>query len=146
MTNEILDRAAAIIIKFEGFRPVSYQDQRGIWTVGYGLTGPQIGPGYTISMPQAQKLLEDRVGQLAEQIKDLVHIDLNTNQMAAVISLAYNIGIGNFKNSTMLVDLNNNAIGMAESEFLRWNHVNGLANPGLTRRRNDELSLFKLPV
>jgi len=54
---KISQKGIDFIKSFEGLRLTSYQDQAGIWTVGYGSTGPEIGPELTISREAAEELL-----------------------------------------------------------------------------------------
>ena len=59
--------------------------------------------------------------------------------MAALTSLAYNIGIANFMNSTLLKKVNANPNDESIFiEFCKWNKVNKVEVSGLTKRRNLE--------
>jgi lysozyme len=83
------------------------------------------------------------VDRFAEQVHKLIKVPITQNQFDALVSLAYNIGIGNFRNSTLLRKLNlreNNAVLTAQIN--RWNRANGQIMAGLTRRRKAEAQLF----
>jgi lysozyme len=72
-----------------------------------------------------------------------IKIEVTQNQFDAMVSLAYNIGLGAFKNSTLLRQLNRGNFVGASQEFLRWNKSNGKPLLGLTRRREREKLLFE---
>ena len=146
--------ATKIIAQFEGLRLRAYQDTGNIWTIGYGTTinpetGLPIKRGDVITKDQALAWLRINVAGLERQIKRLVKVPITANQLTALTSLAYNIGIGAFagtKNrppSTLLRLLNSGADkNLIAAQFIRWNKVNGQEVPGLTRRRQLEAELF----
>ena len=136
--------AVALIKKWEGCKLEAYQDQRGIWTVGYGTTGPGIVEGLTIAQSTAEAMLTGHVKEIGLELTDLVYNLLNQNQFDACTSLLYNIGLAAFKSSTMLRLLRNLDFGDASKEFPKWDHTNSKANPGLLARRLDEQALFNL--
>ena len=47
-------RGLALTEQFEGCRLTAYQDQVGVWTIGYGHTGTDVTPGLTITQQQAE--------------------------------------------------------------------------------------------
>ena len=77
------------------------------------------------------------------QVKAKIKVAQSPNQIAALTSLTYNIGIGAFSRSTLLRLINSgadkNEIG---AQFIRWNKVKGVEVPGLTRRRQLEAELY----
>jgi lysozyme len=75
----------------------------------------------------------------------LVDVPLSQNQFDALTSFTFNVGVGAFEGSTLLKDLNENAIAPAADQFLVWDHVNGAPNDGLLRRRTAERALFLTP-
>lgn len=135
-----------LIKRFEGCKLTAYPDPGSGGdpiTIGYGATGPGIKPGVVWSQAQADKRLEDDLNTFSNQVKACLTCSLSENEFSAVVSLVYNIGIGNFKKSTLLKLLNGNAEkGLAGTEFLRWNKANGVVLNGLTRRRAAEKKLF----
>ena len=70
---------------------------------------------------------------------------LGDNQFAALVSIAFNIGGGNFDRSTLLRDLVANDIPDASAQFLVWDRQRGVELPGLERRRQAERALFDTP-
>ena len=140
--------AEKLIAKFEGLRLRSYLDSAGIWTIGYGstkdpYTGVSVKQGQTISKATALDWLQKDIAQRQVAIRKLVKVPITSNQMAAITSLAYNIGLGAFQKSTLLRLLNQKApITEIADQFLRWNKVNGKELKGLTNRRILERELF----
>ena len=65
------------------------------------------------------------------------------HQFDALVSFAYNVGIGNLKSSTLLRKLNAGDYDGAALEFHRWKRSNGRVLPGLVRRRAAEALLFQ---
>jgi lysozyme len=135
----------ALIKQFEGCRLTAYQDQRGIWTIGYGQTGPGIAAGLTWTQAQADAALLSATQTASNALLHLIDIAMAQNQFDALTSLVFNIGVGNFGSSTLLKLLNQNHIPQAADQFLVWDHVNGAPDPGLLRRRQAERTLFLTP-
>lgn len=68
---------------------------------------------------------------------------LSPNQLGAVVSLVYNIGIGAFRASTLRRKILQGDHDAAASQFLRWNKAGGRVFAGLTRRRQAEKRLYE---
>jgi lysozyme len=140
--------ATKIIAQFEGLRLRAYQDTGNIWTIGYGTTinpetGLPIKKGDVITKEKALSWLRINTAALETQIKKLVKAPINANQLTALTSLAYNIGIGAFTRSTLLRMLNSASDkNLVAAQFIRWNKVKGKEVPGLTNRRKLEAELF----
>ena len=146
----IPEAAIEIIKEFEGFEADAYQDSVGVWTIGYGTTarafvGIDPMPGMTISEKQAEVYLVRAVRQFADMISPEIKVEINSNQWAAILSLAYNIGPGAFARSTLLKKLNAGDTQGAADQFLRWNKAGSAVLRGLTRRRHRERTLFLTP-
>jgi len=136
-----------LIKRFEGFSSKPYLCPANVWTIGYGATRLLDGSAVTKDTPsvtyeQGTKLLELQVEQFERAIDAAVHVALNQNQYDALVSLCYNIGIGNFSRSTLVKLLNAGNSTEASREFLRWNKVKGKPITGLTKRREEEMKLF----
>ncbi len=137
--------AETIIKMFEGLRLKAYQDSVGIWTIGYGTTGSFVIPGMQISVEQAEKYLQDSLVTIEDEIKTLVKVPLNDNQLAALESFVYNLGIGAFAKSTLLKLLNKGEYADAAVQFGFWVHAGSKILPGLVKRREAERKLFLTP-
>lgn len=131
----------ALIKEFEGLRLKAYLCPGGVWTIGYGHTAG-VKPGMVISEAQAEEYLKADLISFERYLNGL-GLALNQNQFDALISLIYNIGIGNFQKSTLLrkarINANDNSI---MDEFLRWVYSKGRVLPGLQRRRLREMKLY----
>lgn len=134
-------RLLDMIKRYEGFREHPYICPGGQLTIGYGKA---IKPGeYTsISRENAEILLRNTVASFERSIKKLVKVPLNQNQYDALVSFAYNVGAGNFKNSTLLKKLNAGDYKGAADELLNWTRSKGKVLKGLVRRRDEERALF----
>lgn len=140
-------KAINIIKGFEKCKLKAYKDSVGIWTIGYGSIGPDIKEGTIWTQEQAEEALQKYFEGMYEQIQRLVDYTLPEDEMCAICSLVYNIGISKFRDSTLLKLLN--AKSKAEDiakEFLKWNkgEVKGklVEIKGLTNRRQVEHDLF----
>jgi lysozyme len=133
-----------LVASFEGLRLRSYQDQRGIWTIGYGHTY-NVGPNQTCTQEDAEKWLSTDLMIADAGVNRAVTVPLTQNQFDACVSLAYNIGVHAFGQSTLVNLLNQEAYDGAANQFSVWNKTNHVENPGLTRRRVAERALFLKP-
>lgn len=147
MSFQTSQNGIALIKRSESLRLKAYLDAVGIWTIGYGWTGLVEGipvhDGMLITNDTAEILLRNGVLQYERAINHLVTASLNQNQFDAMVSLAYNIGIGAFERSTLLKKFNAGDMAGAAAEFLRWNKAGGKILPGLVTRRKAEVSLFQ---
>lgn len=134
--------ALDLIRGFEGCRLRSYQDQKGVWTCGWGSTGPDVGANTVFTQEQADARLEHVVSAVAAAVQSLVTVPLTDNQEAALISFAYNVGTHALADSTLLKLLNAGNEVAASNQFLAWDHVDGQVDQGLLNRRQIEKAIF----
>ena len=140
-----LDYALRLIKKWEGCRLTAYPDPAtggDPWTIGWGSTGKGIGPGVQWTLEQADGRLSRDVGQFMGSVERMLRVKPEPNELGAMTSLAYNIGLGNFRSSTLLRKYNAGDKAGAAAEFLRWNRAAGKVMRGLTNRRADERGVF----
>ncbi|WP_120009095.1 lysozyme [Teichococcus vastitatis] len=130
-----------LIERFEGFRDTAYLCPAGVPTIGYGTTrGVRLGQ--TITEQEARGMLTRDVVEAEQAILAAVKVPMTPDQFSALCSFVYNVGIGAFRQSTLLKLLNKgDRIGAAD-QLLRWNMSKGKVLAGLTRRREAERSLF----
>jgi hypothetical protein len=64
----------ALTRKFEGLRLTAYQDQVGVWTIGYGHTGPDVHRNLTITEDQADVLLHADIAQAVTCVRHAVTV------------------------------------------------------------------------
>lgn len=134
-----------LIQGFETCRLYAYQDPRGIWTIGWGHTGPGVVEYLTCTQAEADEWFSQDVEYAVNVINRTVCVGLTQNQFDALVSFTFNVGVGSEEHSTLLVFVNGGNFQGAADQFLRWNHVNGIVNSGLTRRRTAERELFLTP-
>lgn len=141
-----LELAIAIIARWEGCKLVAYPDPASggdPYTIGFGATGPGIGPGVTWTLEQAEERLERDVRRFMDGVTERLERYANPAQVAAMTSLAYNIGLVAFGRSTLLRKFNAGDAKGAAAEFDRWVFAGGKRMRGLERRRADERALFE---
>lgn len=131
-----------VVREVEGLRLEAYLDTGGVWTIGYGHTGPEVVKGLKITLEQAEALLSKDLGTAERVVNKLVCVPLSQSQFDALVSFVYNIGEGQFKPSTMLKLLNLQDYQGAADQFPRWNKDNGKVVQGLINRRQKERALF----
>ena len=145
MVRPIPSKAVDIIKKFEGCELTSYKDSGGIWTIGYGHTLGVI-PGMTITQEQAEEYLREDLQDIEPKVSELITTTINNNQYSAILSFVYNVGIGNFKASTLLKVIsstNTDDETAIATQFMRWDHdADGTVLAGLQARRRAEASLY----
>jgi GH24 family phage-related lysozyme (muramidase) len=145
MKKKTSEKGKSIIKEFEGFRAIAYLCQANVWTVGYGTTrinGKPVTENVKITTEEAELFLEQDLKSFEDAVNQSVSVELNQNEFDALVSFVYNVGIGNFKKSTLLKKLNASKKSEAANEFLKWNKVKRVVSKGLTRRRRAELELF----
>lgn len=147
------EKGYRLIAEFEGLRLSPYyateeEKRKGIVTIGYGNTSYPNGTKVKItdakiSEVEAFEMLKIVSDNFASKVFALIKKDITQNQFNAVVSLAYNIGIGNFGKSTLLklVNINPND-AMISKEFLKWKQQSGKVLNGLTTRRIKESALY----
>ena len=144
---KISNKGLELIKEFEGFSANAYLCPAKIPTIGYGNTfwedGRKVRIGEQISKSKALELLEFVANKdFANKIFPFIEVSISQNQFDAMVSLAYNIGVGAFSNSTLLKRVNAKDFLGAANEFLKWDKSNGKPLLGLTRRRQREKELF----
>lgn len=142
LNQNMRDLALKLVARFEGLRLHAYQDQVGVWTIGYGCTGPDIGPGLVWTQEQADAELGRRLDEFQAQMVPHIAVQPTDEQMAAMTSLCYNIGINGFLKSTVLRKLNAGDPAGSADAFLLWNKAGGQVNKGLDWRRHEERKIF----
>lgn len=132
-----------LIKSFEGLELVGYLCPANIPTVGYGHTGPDVKVGKSITPEKAHELLAADLAKFERGVKGVVKVGLSQNQFDALVSFAYNCGLGNLFKSTLLKKVNVNPADPAiKAEFLKWTRGGGEVLPGLVRRRKSEAALY----
>ena len=138
-----------LIKEFEGCHLTAYQDEVGVWTIGYGITnsdksitGTTIRRGLKISQATAEKWLEESLNRkyLPLVMKYDTRYGWNQNELDALVSFAYNIG-----SIDQLTANGSRSRAIIAKKMLEYNKAGGTIYRGLTRRREAERKLFLTP-
>ena len=114
------------------------------WTIGYGTTGPDVAKGAIWSRKQAEERFASDLAKFANGVDALIYgVATTPAQKAAMVSLAYNIGLANFKGSTLLKKHKAGDYVGAADQFAAWRMAAGKVMQGLVRRRAAEAKLYK---
>lgn len=133
-----------IITEFEGFSGKAYKCPAGVWTVGFGTT-KNVTKNSELTLEQANKYLAEEIDVIIKQILEAVKVELSPNQLAALISFVYNLGITNFINSTLrrVILSDESTPEEIREQFLRWVYAKGKKLAGLVSRRIAEADLWE---
>ena len=146
MSDPVNQATIDLIKRNEGCKLTAYQDSVGVWTIGYGHTGDDVAEGSQITQDQAEALLRQDLDKFQDGVDDAIGGgDTADNQFGAMVSLAFNIGLGHFKTSSVLREHNAGNQQSAADAFLMWNKAGGQVLTGLDRRRHEERDLYLKP-
>jgi len=144
-----LDYEAGVlaIAESEGCQLEAYQCSAGRWTCGWGETD---GVGPTTSWTQyfSDQRFCDSLGERVSAVREACTVEPTKYQLCALVSLAYNIGLGGFKRSTVLRCHNRKDFLAASRAFGLWNQYTDPTtgklreSNGLTARRALESALY----
>ena len=145
---ELNQKGKDLIKSFEGCKLTAYQCPAGLWTCGYGSTfyedGTKVKPGDVITQERANQLFELIVEDFAKKVKPLIKQNRTDNNFSALVSFAYNVGVNNLKNSTLLKKVNVNPKDPTiAAEFKKWTRANNVVLKGLVKRREAEAKLYE---
>jgi GH24 family phage-related lysozyme (muramidase) len=140
-----------LIKSFEGLVLEAYPDPGtggDPWTIGYGHTGPEVKPGLTVDIEQAESLLNEDLRKFEEAVERLIIVEINQNEFDALVSFAYNCGWFALEDSTLRRRLNAGEIKcpVFKEELPKWVNGGNGPMPGLVRRREAEAELACAPV
>lgn len=143
----VSNKCIELVKEFEGCSLTAYQDEVGVWTIGFGITssdkaitGKTIKKGMKISQATAEKWLVESLNRiyLPKVMKYQDRYHFNTSQIDALVSFAYNVG-----SIDQLTGYGTRAIALIESRILLYNKAGGKTLNGLSRRRRAELKMFQ---
>lgn len=155
MTTEAIKIARDVLCKpFEGYARrlpdgscKAYPDPgtgREPWTIGWGSTGPGIGPDTIWTEQQAEEAIAHHLEYFCIGVVGMSPVLLKqpARRLAAIISFAYNCGLGNYRISTLKRRVDAQDWAGAQEEIVKWNKAAGRVMKGLTRRREAESALL----
>jgi len=122
----------------EGKRNKAYLDSVGVWTIGYGHTGPDVHAGLVWTDEQVEAAFAKDLERFERAVNEAVKVPIPQHAFDALVSFAYNVGVGAFKSSTLVRVLNAGDMAGAARQLDRW-HIPA----EITSRRNGEREQFK---
>ena len=136
-----LEALYILIRRFEGCRLTPYICPAGVWTCGWGSTGPDVFPGQKWSQDYADRRMYADALKFAKGTLALCP-NLTEQQLCAIADFSYNLGLGRLKSSTLRKRINSGDLDAARSELMRWVRGGGRILPGLVIRRKAEAALL----
>lgn len=154
----ISDKSLKMLKHHEGVRNKPYRCPAALWTIGVGhVLYPEQG---NLNMADRMKYplkIEDFRIFSTEEVDEILKTDLvrfirgvsrycpvitSQGQLDALVSFAFNVGLGALQRSTLRQKHNRCDYEGAAKEFLKYTKGGGKVLPGLVKRRNDEKALY----
>jgi len=156
---QISEAGIQLIKSFEGCHNSPYRCPAALWTIAYGhvlypdqarlKTGERAAyplrteHNRTFSGDEIDALLEADLQRFEDGVLRLCPAAAdNQCHLDALVSFAFNVGLGNLQSSTLRMKYNREDYEGAADEFLKWRKANGVVLRGLERRREAERALF----
>lgn len=147
MPRSVNQAGIDLVKEFEGFRSEAYRCPAGKWSIGYGHT-KGVSRDSQVSLEEAEELLMEDLREAGARVSLLVHVPLNDNQFAALVSFTFNVGPLALLQSTLRRKLNQGEYDAVPTQLKRWNKARHpitkemVELPGLIRRRAAEATLW----
>jgi lysozyme len=135
----------ALIKSFESCVLDAYQDAAGKRTIGWGHLCRDGDGLYHITQDDADAIFESDLRMTASGVDGLVKVPVTENERGALISFAFNLGVGALGTSTLLRLLNAAQYYAVPQQLERWIYAGGKPLDGLIRRRQAEARLWSTP-
>jgi len=132
-----------LIKRHEGLSLKAYKDPVGVWTIGWGHTGPDAREGNEITNSRAESLLSQDIREAEDDIRRLVKRDLTQGQFDALVSFTFNLGAGALQRSTLRRKVNREEHADVPAEFHKWVWAGGKRLNGLVKRRKAEALAYQ---
>lgn len=155
MARELAEHVVSKIIQWEGEVLHAYDDfdpqhrpvrpgarVAGTLTIGVGHTGPDVFAGKMITRDESRRLFKEDIRKFTTGVERLVKVPLNDNQFGALVSFAFNVGLGAFQKSTLLKRLNAGEYDAVPFELKKYVRSKGKVMQGLVNRRAAESGLW----
>jgi lysozyme len=140
--DNVINLAADMIKRWEGFSSTPYYCAAGVRTIGYGDTDPMIVDQGYISEQEAEQYLINRIEIIRNKIQTKLLAPVSDTKLVALISFYYNLGPSNFDNIARRI--NNGRVKEAGDAIVLYDKCNGKSLKGLRDRRREEQYLFNL--
>jgi lysozyme len=142
------EKCLKMLAHHEGVRKKPYKCPAGLWTVG---VGHLIGDGKslpdswnrTFTLEEVYAILAKDVERFERGVSRLITYPLSQNEYDAIISFAFNLGLGCLQRSTLRSALNRGDKVAAIESLLKYNKAGGKVLKGLDNRRKDEAAMFR---
>jgi lysozyme len=142
--------ALAFVEREEGYVGIPYRDVAGVWTIGYGHTGPDVFRIGHLTQPQAAALLRrDFAEHYEPPVQDLIRRGAHPSQgiFDALCDMSYNCGAGSVDASStigrLMIAGHTSAV---PAHILQWDkaRVGGrlVVVEGLRERRLADVAMF----
>jgi lysozyme len=154
----VSEKAIKMIKHHEGVRQKPYRCPAKLWTIGVGhVLYPRQGAlkiderdayaleerdNRTFSMEEVDGILRDDLNRFERGVERYCPVKLTQGQFDALVSFAFNVGLGTLQRSTLRQKVIRNDMEGAAEEFLKYTLAGGKVLKGLVTRRNDECALF----
>lgn len=142
----------------EGVKATAYRCPARLWTVGVGhVIDPNharvpfadrlslelpAGWNRTLSQDEIDDILRKDLVRFQLGVKRLCPGELTQGQFDALVSFAFNVGLGSLQKSSLRMKHNRGDFEGAADEFLKWAKAGGKVLKGLLKRREDERKLY----
>lgn len=152
MTRRIDRILLEFLVKAEGLRTRAYRDSAGVWTIGVGHTGPDVGPDTVWTVDKCMRVLvvdaQKHADLLAKRVKPEIIAELSEHQYAALCSFVFNLGAN--PKWTIWKVLNRRAFDQVPAQLKRFVKVTTPSGKvvtlnGLVKRRAAEVVLWETP-
>lgn len=141
---KISDKGIEFLIKEEGEVLTAYKCQAGVWTIGVGHTGDEVTPELKITKEKSRELLKIDLKRFEDVVNKSIKYPIEQYQFDALVSLAFNIGVNAFANSTVVKRINAGAdMKDIEEAWKMWRMGGGRVLPVLVARRGREIKLYR---
>jgi lysozyme len=147
--HQVSRQAIELIKRFEGYRRSAAALPDGRWTIGYGHT-KTAREGVEVSEKDAEALLIYDLLEVTKAVNDWTFTPLTQNQFDALVCFASNVGLENFRRSSVLRRVNEGAMLQAACALEMWRKAEfegeRIVVDALVRRRAAEKALFLTPT
>jgi lysozyme len=142
----------------EGVKATAYRCPARLWTIGVGhVIDPNharvpfadrlslelpAGWNRTLSKDEIDDILRKDLARFEAGVKRLCPGELTQGQFDALVSFAFNVGLGSLQKSSLRMKHNRADFQGAADEFLKWAKAGGKVLKGLLKRREDERALY----
>lgn len=134
--------AEDLVKEFEGCKLVGYPDIKGVPTIGWGHTGPEVYIGLVWSQAQADEALVHDMAEAALLLQRYSPGPFAIGALDALTDFVFNEGSGHYRTSTLMTYVNVQNWSAVKAELLKWDYAGAQVVEGLEKRREAEAALI----